>query len=387
MRLSCKFIALVLATLCAAACTQFERLQSETKEKRIFKAEKKWVRQTTLEDQLKFRKINRFKPVLYKDLVIQGNSIDGLVAYTQQGGQSRWRLAIPNGVESSAALINNRLFFGAMDGQFYSVNADNGMVIWTFPTRIETLAEPLLVDGVVYFLTGNNSLFALDAATGKQSWIYSRQESSTLSIRGGSKPAYKNGSLIVGFSDGALVSLLAETGTVKWERQLSRNKRFKDLDSDIVIDKDFIYVLGFDDSVYCLNVNTGEEIWRYRTGGYGRPYVSQDMVYFASTNNEMIALNKESGREVWKINLTKSSIASSPEFYKGTIAFGESNGMLRFVDALSGNSIAHFEPGRGVFAQPAIDAEANRAYFVSNEANLWALEIGWSRPNWIPFIP
>jgi outer membrane protein assembly factor BamB len=370
-----------------AGCSSLENWQSDTKSRRVFKTEKKWVRATNTEPNHKFRKINRFQPVIYKDMVITGNSLDGIAAYTRDGGHLKWKLPIVNGVESTASLINDRLFFGALDGQFYSVDADDGSVIWTFPTRIETLSEPLLVDGMVYILTGNNSLYALDAATGKKVWIYSRQETNALSIRGGSRPAFKNGSLYVGFSDGSIVSLLAETGTVKWEKQLSRNKRFRDLDSDVTIDGDFLYLVGFDDATYCLRTATGDEVWKNKSGGYGRPLVVQDLVYVATTNSELMALKKETGVELWKLPVAEEGIASSPTHYKGTIAYGESSGSLKFVDALTGKDIAHFQPGRGIFAQPQIDEKNNRAYFISNESNLWALDIGWSRPNWFPFVP
>jgi outer membrane protein assembly factor BamB len=378
---------LVLVALTCSACSSVEKWQAESQSRRVFKTEKKWVRATTTEPNLKFRKLNRFQPLIYKDLVIQGNGLDGIAAYTRDGGHLKWRLPITNGVESTGTLINDRLFFGALDGQFYSIDADDGSVLWTFPTRIETLSEPLLVDGVVYILTGNNSLYALDAATGKKLWIYSRQETSALSIRGGSRPAFKNGSLFVGFSDGSLVSLLAETGTVKWEKQLSRNKRFRDLDTDVVVDGDALYLVGFDDAIYCLRTATGEEVWKNKMGGYGRPLVVQDLLYVATTSSELLALKKDTGAEVWRKTVFEEGIASSPSFYKGVVAYGESSGSLKFVDSKTGKDIAHFQPGRGVFAQPQIDEKNNRAYFMSNEANLWALDIGWSIPNWIPFVP
>jgi outer membrane protein assembly factor BamB len=361
------------------------KLSGESSGKRSFLVRKDWVRQTNAKDNFAFRKINRNRPLIFGDLVLSGNALDGMVAYNRQSGREIWRLPITNGVEPSATLINDRLFFGASDGQFYSVNAKTGAVLWTFPTRIENLSEPLLEDGVLYFLSGANTLYALDAATGKQLWLYSRQDPSSLSIRGGSKPAYRNGTLYVGFSDGALVALLAKNGALKWEKQLNRNKKFRDLDTNPLVENDYLYALGFDDAIYCLRAATGDVVWKAEHGGYGSPLISGELLYYPSSSNEFIALNKVTGQKVWAHAL-REGIATSASFYKGLIVFGESQGKLIFLDAVSGKLISSFEPGRGVFSPPLVDEKNSRVYFISNEANLYALEAKWGFRSRIPYL-
>lgn len=371
-----KIIVSLFLGLSFTSCAQLQKLSAEGKERRVYTTHAVWVRQTTVKDNLAFRKINRMKPLLFMDLVIQGNAIDGMVAYDKSSGQEKWRLPVLNGVEAPATLINDRLFFGGLDGQFYSVQASTGQILWTFPTRIETLSEPLLQEGVIYFLTGNNSLYALDASNGKQLWLYTRQDTSSLSIRGGSKPAYRNGTIYAGFSDGTLVALASNNGAVKWEKQLNRNKRFKDLDSQPVIEGDFLYITGYDDSIHCLRAATGENVWKFDRGGYGQILVQGDNLFYASSNSEMIALNKETGSKLWSFPL-KEGIPTSPSLLKGVLVFGESQGKLRFLDPLSGKQISSFDSGKGILSQPMTDEKSNSVYFISNEANLYRLEARW----------
>lgn len=376
-----------LLTLCG--CTSVKKwkdsLFEQNLERREFQTRKMWVRQTTVADNLKYRKINRFQPIAYGNLIVQANAIDGVVAFDRNSGREVWRVEVPNGVEAPAATVNDRMFFGGMDGQFYSVSMKDGSILWTFPTRIETLSEPLIQDGDVFFLTGNNSLYSLDASTGKQNWLYTKQDASSLSIRGGSKPAYANGTIYVGFSDGSVVALLSKGGAVKWEVQLSQNKRFRDIDSDPVIDKEFLYLSGFDDSFYCLRTSSGELVWKYPKGGFGTPLVTSKMIYYSATTNELIALNKETGQVAWTYKI-KDGITSPPVYYKGVVAFGESMGPLHFVDGNSGKQVASFNSGRGLVGKPLVDEKANQLFFISGEANLWALEIGWKYPNHIPYL-
>ena len=206
-----------------------------------------------------------------------------------------------------------------------------------------------------------------------------------LSIRGGSTPALRNGTLYVGFSDGSLVALLAKTGTIKWEVQLNKNKKFRDLDTNPVIEGDYIYALGFDDRIYCLRVATGEIAWKSDRGGYGSVLLSKDRLYYPTSMGEFLALSKETGEKIWSYAL-KEGTATSASFYKGLIVFGESQGKLVFLDAASGKKVAAFEPGRGILSPPLVNEKENRVYFISNEANLYALEVGWNFPQHLPYL-
>ncbi|MBV2169377.1 MAG: PQQ-binding-like beta-propeller repeat protein [Bdellovibrio sp.] len=363
-------------TGCATINHTLEQWSSKNNSKREYEVKTAWIRQTTGKDNLGFRKINRMTPLLVGELIIQGNGLDGIVAYERDTGRMKWRLPVQNGVEPSAAAIKDRLFVGASDGNFYSVESSTGRVQWTFPTKAENLAAPLLDEGVVYFLAGNNVFYALDAATGRQIWLYSRQDTSQFSIRGGSQAALYNGMLYVGFSDGALVALNAKSGAVAWELQLNRNKRFRDIDATPVVEGNQIYIAGYDDKLYCVSADKGEVLWRVDGGGYSAITMLGDKLFYPTTNGEVWALKKNNGEKVWSYKL-KEGIATQIKSYKGSLVFGESQGKLRFLDANSGSELGAMEPGRGILSAPQVDEKNNRIYFISGEANLYAIEAGW----------
>jgi glucose dehydrogenase len=83
---------------------------------------------------------------------------------------------------ASAAHLTWSDYAGAADGAQYSAlaqinrsNVSQLRVAWTYPTGDgnKYLFNPLVVDGVVYVLAQNNSVVALDAATGHQRWSHS----------------------------------------------------------------------------------------------------------------------------------------------------------------------------------------------------------------------
>lgn len=372
------FLGALLFTLmgCTTVDRTLEQWSSKNNSKREYEVKTAWARQTTKKDNLGFRKINRMTPLLVGDLVIQGNGLDGIVAYEKDSGQLKWRLPVANGVEPTAAAIRDRLFVGANDGNFYSIEASTGLVQWSFATKAENLSAPLLEDGVVYFLAGNNVLYALDAATGKQLWLYSRQDTAQFSIRGGSQPAYHNGTLYVGFSDGSLVAFNAKSGSAVWEVQLNRNKRFRDIDATPVLDGNQIYVAGYDDKLYCVSADKGEVLWRIDGGGYSAVTVVGDKLIYPTTNGEVWALKKSNGDKVWSYKVAEG-IATQVKPFKGVLVFGESQGKLRFLEPNSGKELGAMEPGRGILSAPQVDEAKNRVYFISGEANLFAINAGW----------
>lgn len=370
--------------------TQVDQLTAQNSAQREFQTRVHWVTQGPAKENMKFRKINRFKPILtehpkHGSILIQANAIDGLAALTTENGRVVWRTSILNGIEASGVLHKGRLLVGASDGQFYSIDPLTGAQQWSFPTRIENISEPVVAENLVIFLSGANTLYALDLETGKQVWLYNRQDTQAISVRGGSKPAFSDGQIYAGFSDGAVVALNAKSGSVKWERQLNRNKRFRDVDSDPVVDGEFLYVSAFDQAIFCLRTLTGDVVWKSEKGAYGAPLVQGDTVYFSSTSGEFLALDRSSGRRKWAFPI-KDGVATAGQIFKGLMVFGESRGHLQFVDLASGRHVGHFSPGMGVMSEPVVDEKNSRVYFISGEANIYSVKVGWGNAARIRYL-
>lgn len=362
-------IAMLMTLVVFTGCSIVSKINERNNRKFMVSAH--WVQSTLANKNSEFRKVNRMSPIIYKNSVVVGNSIDGLVSYNLADKNVNWRLDIPYGVEASAATVKDRLFVGSNNGKMYSVNLATGEIIWTFDSKSELVSEPLLYEGVLYFVSGSQSLYALDASSGKQLWIHSRQDTtSSMTIRGGSRPTISNDIIYVGFSDGSLVALSSKTGTEQWEIVLNRNSKFKDIDASPVIDGDYIYVNSYDDKLYCLSKNKGEIIWNSPFGGAGTPLISGDKIFVTSSKGEIVALTKKEGNLAWSRKTTEG-IFSELSLYNDLIVAGESQGKLIFFKKDTGETVGSFEPGRGVFSKPSVFG--NSIYFISGEGNIYGL--------------
>src|ERR1700722_17896153 len=58
--------------------------------------------------------------------------------------------------------------------QINKANVKQLEVAWTYSTgaRGTYVFDPIVIDGIMYVLSQNNSIVALDAATGKEQWVH-----------------------------------------------------------------------------------------------------------------------------------------------------------------------------------------------------------------------
>jgi outer membrane protein assembly factor BamB len=346
-----------------------------------------FVRATVDGEIKRFRKINRARVLHTDKLLIACNSHDGLVAYDITTGQKKWSYVVPNGVEKEPAIFNNRLFFGGNDGFFYSVNLDTGLEIWKTHIKSEIVATPAYdaQEGRVYFVTTSNSILSLEAESGRQVWSYTRQDPSSYSIRGGTTPLIHKNLIYVGFSEGSFVAFNKSNGTINWEIQLNKNKRFKDIDSSAVIEDEKIYVSGYDDRLYVLSATNGDILNKFEAGGYVPVTLDGNIVYYPSTNGKVYALNKDNLKVVWEYPVT-NGLPTEIAVYKDYVAFGESQGDLILANKKTGEKVSHFEPGRGIQSPIVVNEKRSELYFISGEANLFSMGVVWKPRNLFSFV-
>ncbi len=375
MRIAFAFSALILI-LTTSGCASLTRTSNARRELVL---EREWVRSTIQNTTFAVRRTHRMTPIAYQDLIIEGNAVDGITAFHRDSGNVVWRLAIENGVEGGAQVADGKLFFGAGDGQFYAISPDNGRILWTFPVHAETLAPPTVDRGSVYFQSGADLVYSVDASTGKQNWLYNRQSASSLSIRATTRPTVDGDLVYAGFSDGFIAAINRNSGALQWEKKLSRNLRFKDVDSTPVIDGNTIYISSYDGSLYALDKATGNVAWELEEGGYTPVTVNKDVLYFATTTGNVYALDKATGRKIWTNKLTRG-IGTQPVLLGNYVIYGESDGNLVVADSRTGSELSKFAPGRGILATPLANKD-NEIYFISTNGNLFSMRLSLRNEN------
>ncbi len=331
---------------------------------------KEWIVNTLSEPYLKTKILQKTKSILTQNLVVQGDSLYGVRAYSRDSGNLQWFFAVTGGVEGGLAVDKERLVFGGSDGFFYCLELKTGVLLWKFYTGSENLGEPSVSNGHVYFLTSKEKVYALSIRTGKLIWVHRPQNIAPLSIRGVSRPFVDAQRVYVGFSDGTVSALNRKTGQWIWKVSLAKGKeRFKDVDASPIVRGNLLYVSSFDGGLFCLNKITGKTVWRNKKGSYFAPSIEGKRLYYASTNSEILALNRLSGKILWKKKI--KGLATRPVIYQSFLLYGLSTGPFHIIDKQDGSLSYKLNMFRGVSAEPVLDSTLKELYVMSIEAWLY----------------
>ena len=174
---------------------------------------------------------------------------------------------------------------GSYDEQRFSgldqVNRENvgGLgVAWTYDlaTSRGVEATPIVVDGVMYLTGAWSIVYALDARTGKELWVYNPEVSGEDAVKGccdviNRGVAVYGGKVFVGVFDGRLEALDAATGEVVWSTvTVDQSKPYTITGAPRVV-KDKVLIgnggaeYGVRGYVSAYDTNSGELVWRFYT--------------------------------------------------------------------------------------------------------------------------
>ena len=138
---------------------------------------------------------------------------------------------------------------------------------------------PLAIDGVVYYSSPYNQVYALDGATGKSVWTYKHKLNEDLVARQTHSPYNRGiaagyGSIYMGTLDGKLAAIDMKSGQLKWETKLIDSEKLTVGFTGaplMVKDKVIIGAQGgewpYRGPIFGVNAKTGEKVWEFFTVG------------------------------------------------------------------------------------------------------------------------
>ncbi len=197
-------------------------------------------------------------------------------------------------------------------------------VCWEFNTAKfdDNPSVPAVVDGVVYFASGNR-VYAVDAETGAMKWRYPSTERLNFNIKTGIT-VWEN-LVFFGGTDGNVYALDAEqNGRIVWRYPTSGPVR-----STPVVSDQTLFVGSDDNSLYAIDARSGVLSWdggfRTRDDISAAPAISPGVVVFQSMDANIYAANTASGRIRWSFQLPVSPVRSAPIFAGNNIFLNAGN--------------------------------------------------------------
>ena len=280
----------------------------------------------------------------------------GLVAAAAQGQQVTGDRLVASDQEPQNWLT----YYGNYQGLRYSkldqINAANVgklQMKWAFlPGMVENFqATPLVVDGTMYLVGSNQSVFALDATNGQILWRYDHKAPdkphptvAAFGLRSGNMRglAAVDDRVILTTNDGRIVALEAKTGTVLWNNKVADDQKGEGFSSPaVVVHGKAIAGIATGEFprrafIAAWDVKTGAEVWKFYTvPGPGEPG------------------NETWTGDSWKYGCGAAWIPGTYDPKLNAIYFGTGNpcpmwsGGSRTGDNLFTNSIVALDPDTG----------------------------------------
>ncbi len=291
----------------------------------------------------------------------------------------------------------------------YGGNPEHAMyhlALGDFPQRVWTndvgedsgddrrlLAQPLVVDGVVYTMDSLSTVSAYDAARGGLLWRSDLEPEDEDDGYFGGGIAYDAGRIYVSTGFARVFSLDAETGAVIWRQSVPAPMR-----AAPAAVNGRVFVVTLDNQTIALSAEDGAQLWRHSglqeaTGlvGGASPAVSGSTVIAPYSSGEIVGLLAENGRVLWSDSLSSMTridplgdiahIRGAPVIDRGVVFAISHSGRMIAVDLRRGVRV--WEVALGGVEMPWVGGEF--IFVLTNDAQLVCLtrregRIRWVRP-------
>ena len=310
----------------------------------------------------------------------------GVHAFDAGTGAKLWTARVATGDGNRAARFgggvsydNGQVFATDGLGDVVALQAADGKEVWRAKPAGPLRGSPTIANGVVYVLTQDDQLFALNQQTGAVSWA-AQGTAETQGVFGVAAPAAGQGSVVAGFSSGELNAYRYENGRPLWADALSRTSittsvsSIADIDAAPVIDGGRVYAVGQGGRMVALELATGRRLWEQNLAGISTPWLAGDWLFVVTDDARLICLSTATGKARWIAQLRRFRnekgrkgpiIWSGPVLAGGRLVMTNSRGEVVFANPADGALTRTVEGGNSFALPPVV---ANSTLYTLDEA-------------------
>jgi outer membrane protein assembly factor BamB len=371
--------------------------------------------------------------VQYGDgIVFPGSFEQHQMALDAKTGKVLWDVQTKSGMIFNGAYYQGKFIRGGpFDNTLYCFNATTGDILWTFNpgTSDGYWASGLAAAyGMVYGLSKDGHLYAIDVNTGKPVWVYE-----------GPGPLFFPGNPIVAdgkvyattgqsasfnpatgeYSKSEFACLDAYTGQVIWKLPVEAYPprestaiayghlylipgfvKAQQMDEYVTFDQ--VWAIGTQawpmwrhDPAHTAVGQSGPENltlrWKFSASGavVSSPSVADGRVYFGSRDKHVYCVDAETGAFIWDFNTT-AGIVSSPAVVDGKVYIGPDDGTIYCLNAYNGSLIwsayaggyveANFGAAVNLRSSPTVVGD--KVYVGSLDKNVYSLDANTGDVQW-----
>lgn len=301
-------------------------------------------------------------------------SMDGyLYAVDATDGSRNWRFLTDGQIVGTPAVQNDSVYAGSTEGTLYAFNTTDGSVKWQSPTS-GSLTAPTIIGGNIYVGSYDSKVYSFDITDGSKNWEFKTNAPITRKSRISDAPAVANNSVYIGNDDGEFYAINTSDGTKEWQKSVSGGHFWA---ASVV--NDVVYAGSTNGTLYAFNADDGSTLWTFNTPlRASATAVANDTVYVGSYEGRhegeykthLFSINAADGSENWHFQ-TPGKVLSAPVVINDLVYFGNySPGDLYAINTADGSEEWTFSTGDSVSAPAVADGTI---YIGSYDSKLYAL--------------
>jgi outer membrane protein assembly factor BamB len=286
----------------------------------------------------------RMYPLVLKDRIIAAGRDGRVVAVNLAEGDVLWRTDLD--VQISGGVGGNEAYclLTTRDGDLIALDAQ-GKQRWTSKLSGESLVPPLVANDRAIVRTIDGRMTAFELSTGKQAWTYSR-DVPALTLRGNSVPVLGRDVVYTGLDNGRLIALDITDGHIVFDVAVatpagrSEIERLIDIDGDVVLDQNTLYVASYQGRVVAVDARRGQLTWTRKLSTSTGLDASSSTLFASDEHDHVVALDRNNGATLWKQEKLQARQLTRPAVMLNTIVVADAEGYLHWLSQFDGHFIA-----------------------------------------------
>jgi outer membrane protein assembly factor BamB len=229
--------------------------------------------------------------------------------------------------------------------------------IWRQQLVAQVFTAPLVAGGRIFVLAADRSVAAFDAQSGRRIWVLQRPGESLVLRQPGVLLAVGD-TLVAGLS-GQLVGINPNNGSIRWESPIASPRGTNEIERlvDLVRPSsrvaNVVCARAFQSAVGCVDASNGSLLWTKTASGSEGVTGDDKFVYGTESDGKLQAWRRTNGESAWVSERLKYRRLTAPLVVGRSIAVGDDEGIVHFVSAQDGTSLAYLKTdGSAIVAGP-----------------------------------
>lgn len=252
-------------------------------------------------------------------------------------GRELWRIEAGQALSAGVGVGEGLVLVGTPKGELLAFRAETGQPAWTARLSGEVLSLPATGAGVVAARSNDGKVWLLDAADGKQRWVYSRALPALILRQPGGLLVTAQG-VYAGYPGGKLTALALANGAPLWEtnvalpRGATELERIADVAGALAADERMVCAAAYQGRIGCFDQANGNPVWVREFSGLTGVGLGERFMFAVDDHAVVHGFDKLRGASLWKQEALRERRLTTPLVLNdGLVAVADFQGVVHLL--------------------------------------------------------